>query len=226
MPSFHCPICGKPVRDPEGKPFKRLLCTKCHSPLYRDQTGRALVGEPPLEDEYAKVKEQVRGWLAQVPVKKVAMGLAAVVILWMGLSYLLRPADRLEPAALEAAQAFAGDDLTTLKSMAVPGTAADLALWFAEVHPWLIRAREKWRGMTEVVEAHVTIEDRREKKGIAGLSIHMGFGTNLNVGLADPSLATAGAPPQVDLETYWTLNRWGHWKLDGRETYARVKGSQ
>jgi hypothetical protein len=226
MPALRCPICGKPVRDPEGKPYTRLLCTKCHTPLYRNRAGEAVVGEPPAEDEYAKLKKELEAKLAQVPVKKVVIGLAALFVLWMGVRYALRPADRIDQAAQEAARAFAEDDLSALKSMAAPDTVDDLALWFAEVHPWLTRAREKWHGMNEVVEAHVAKEDRRERKGVAGLSIHAGVGTNRDIGLASPLEATASALPQVDVETHWTLNRWGHWKLDGRETYARVRGNR
>jgi hypothetical protein len=222
MRAHPCPICGKTVRDPEGKPEARLLCTKCHTPFYVNASGRVVVGEPTAEDEFEKVKKQVQEKLTQVPVKKVVIGLAALVLVWLGVSFLLRPADQLRNAAESAAQAFAGDDLATLKSLAAPDTVADLTLWFQEVHPWLVQARQKWQGKAEIVEAHVVKENRQEGKGVAGLSIHTGVGTARDVGLANPTEATASAPPQVDVETQWTLDKWGHWKLDGQETYARA----
>jgi hypothetical protein len=189
-------------------------------------SGRAVVGEPIAEDEFEKVKKQVREKLTQVPVKKVVIGLAALALIWLGVSYLFQPADQLGQAAELAARAFAGDDLDTLKSLAVPNTVADLTLWFREVHPWLVQARQKWQGKTEVVEAHVVKEDRQEGKGVAGLSLHTGLGTARDLGLANPTEATATAPPRVDVETQWTLDEWGHWKLDGQETYARIRGSR
>jgi hypothetical protein len=223
-------MCGRTVPDPVGKPETRLVCAKCHTPFYVNTSGRAIIGEPPAVDEYEKVKRQVREKAAQVPVKKIVLGVAAVVVAWLGLSYLFRPAERLDRAAEAAGRAFVGDDLAALKSLAAPDTDADLALWFAEVHPRLMRARERWHGVEEVVEVHVAKEDRKESKGVAGVSIHPGGagpGIGDTLGLANPAEATASAPPQaVDLDTEWTLDKWGHWRLDGRETLAKVRGGR
>ena len=74
----------------------------------------------------------------------------------------------------------------------------------------------------EVVEVHVAQEDRAARKGSVGVSIHPGGGLGHDVSLADPAAATANASAPVDLVLDWTLDRWGHWKLDGHETYAKA----
>jgi hypothetical protein len=220
-------MCGSQIRGLEATPFTRHSCKKCHSPFYVNEAGRAFVGEPPAapDVDIEQLKQKVRQTLAQIPVKKVVAGLAALVLAWLGMGYLFRPEERLNQVADLAAKALADHDVAYLKSIAATDTDADVARWFEQVYPRLVHARGYWNGMEEVVEAHVAKEDRNEKKGIAGLSIHAGAGNARDVSLADPSRATSAAPPQVDVETQWTLDQWGHWKLDGRETLARVQSN-
>jgi hypothetical protein len=232
----NCPLCGTPARLPRASATTQFVCKKCHTPFYI-KAGRAVVGEArsvslrsdegvPSVEELEAMKERLQGKL-QENLQKVSIGkvatwagaaVAAVVVLYV----LLRPAERLDKVAERAGQAFSHDDVSYLKSIAAPGTAEDVVRWFDEVHPRLVQMRERWSKKDEVVDVHVAQEDRDRRTGTVGLSIHPGAGTARDVSLADPSAATAGADVPVDLSTSWTRSRWGGWRLDGRETLARL----
>ncbi len=68
--------------------------------------------------------------------------------------------------------------------------------------------------------------DESEGTGVALLSVHpAALGSTRDVALADPAAATAAAPVPFGVETVWIRNRWGHWKLDGHATLAKVQGT-
>jgi hypothetical protein len=185
------------------------------------------VGEPPdVEIELAAIKEQVREKLNQVPVQKIVTGLVTLLVVGMALYLLFGPSEKLEGPAQAAGQALADNDLASLKSIAASGTADDVARWFAEVHARLADSRENWTGKEEAVEVGIGPGDPAKRKGSAVIKIHPVFGLGLDTSLADPAAATASAAAPFEVETAWTLNRWGHWKLDGRETYALAHPKQ
>ncbi len=91
-------------------------------------------------------------------------------------------------------------------------------------HLRLVQARQRWLGgKEEVAESHVGQEDRSQRKGSVMLSIHRVVGTGIDLSLANPAAATASADAPFDVETDWTLSRWGRWQLDGHATYAKVQ---
>jgi len=220
----NCPLCGSLVRAPGAKTHSRLLCKKCHAPLHLSKTGTAVVGEPPdVEQEYQELKQKVHQELKRVPVKKIVLGSAVVLTLGVVLYALFGPAERLERAAERAARALAGGDLNTLKSLAAPDTADDVALWYETVQPQLAKTRQQWAGKDEVVEAHVAEEDHAQRKGAASVTVHSASSGTRDVSLANPAEATAPPSAPFEVATDWTLSGWGRWKLDGHKTYARVR---
>jgi hypothetical protein len=222
MAELNCPLCGSQVRVPHAKTHERFLCKKCHTPFHLNKSGSAVVGEPPdLEEELKEIKQKLQLLRERFPVRRIVAGLAVLLVVGLSLSYLLQPAERLDRAAERAARAFAENDLAYLKSTAALGTSDDVVRWFDEVHPRLVQERERWHGQKEVVEVHVAQEDRAQRKGSVGVSIHPGVGTARDVTLANPVEATASAAAPVDLNMAWTLDRWGRWKLDGRATFAK-----
>jgi len=204
-------------------PRNRYLCKKCHTPFHLDKSGTPVVGEEPAVDEFEVVKQKVREEVDKLPVKKILMGLAALLLVWFGAKYLLRPTDRLDLAAEKAAKAVAENDPEYLKSIAAPDTAEDVGRWFDQVRTRLDQARQRWNGKEEAVEVHVKQEDQEKRKGEVGVVIQPTVGSARDVTIANPAEATASAPTPVDLEMVWTLNKWGHWTLDGRETYAMAR---
>ncbi len=224
---IRCPVCGSPVRVPSAEAHTRYSCKKCHSPFHVNKSGAAVAGEPPdVERELEELKQKLRQNLDRIPVRRVLAGLAAVVVVGLALYYLLRPAQRLEDPAQEAGQALADKDLDTLRSLAAPGMDEDVARGFEEVHPRLVQARAGWFGRDEVVEVRMGQEDPAGRKGTAVISIHpAALGSTRDVAIADPSAATASSATPVDVETVWTLDGWGRWGLDGRETYAKARPS-
>jgi hypothetical protein len=216
-----------PVRVPKAEIEARYLCKKCHTPFYLNESKQAVIGDPPdVEEKVEALKQKVREKAEKVPVKKIIIGLSVLLVAWVAWRVLFGPPERLESVAKEAAQALADNDPASLRGFAEKGTDDDVVRWFDVVSPQLANARQRWTSKDEVVEVHVAKEDRDQRKGVVGLSIHPGVATGgLDVSLANPAAATAGAAAPVDVETNWVLNRWGHWKLDGRETYAKVHPS-
>ncbi len=218
-----CPLCGSLVSASEAKSYSRLACNKCHTDLHVGKDGSFVIGEPPDVDlQYQDLKREIRHLAGQFPTRKVVTGLAVLLILGLGLYSLFGPVDRLDSVAEQAARAIADDDQVTLESLAVPGTTDNLRRWYEAVHPQLVQDRQKWGGKAEAVETHVAQEDQVQRKGAVGVSIHPVLTGARDVSLADPSQATAAAETPFEQATDWTLTRWGHWKLDGRATYARV----
>jgi hypothetical protein len=201
-----------------------LCCKKCLTPFHRNKHGDIVVGHPhvehhvdDVEQNLQELKQKSRDLLRRIPVKRIV----AVLVVGVSLMYLFRPAERLDRAAQRAAQAFAHDDEDYLESIAAPGTAAAVARWFNAAHRRLVQRRAGWYAPTEVIEVHVMEEDRSHGKGLVGVSIHPGVGTGLDVTLANPAAATAGAPSPFNFETVWTQSRWGRWMLNGRDTNVR-----
>jgi hypothetical protein len=226
MAELTCPLCGLPVRVPKVETNTTFVCKKCHSPFHLNAAKQAILGDPPdVELEFQAIKQQVIQKIGEIPAKKIGAGLAALLVVWIAWSFLFGPKESLAHAAEAAAQALAQNNPSYLKSIAVSGTADDVGRWFDEVYPRLIQAREKWSSKGEAVDVLVAQEDPAQHKGVVGVSIHPIMGSARDVSLADPSAATAGAPSPLDLVLNWTLSRWGRWKLDGHETYARVHPS-
>ena len=135
-------------------------------------------------------------------------------------------AQRLDAVGKKAAQALAENDVNYFKSVAASGTEDDVSRWFDAVHSRLVQARERWHGgKEEVVESDVGQEDRGQNKGAITLSIHRTLGPGIDLSLADPSAATAPIDAPFEVDTEWTVGRWGRWQLDGRATYAKVRPS-
>jgi hypothetical protein len=187
----------------------------------------AVLGEPPsIEVDLAEAKEKLHEAMAKAkePAKKAAIGAGAVLALGLALYVFFGPADHLERTAKRAADALAAGDASTIKGMAASGTEEEVGRWYEEAHRRLVNARERWYGgKDEAIEVRVGQEDKAQRKGGAGISIHPALAGGLDVSLANPAAATAGADSPFDIETNWVLDRWGHWHLDGHESYAKVQ---
>ena len=224
MAELTCPLCKLPVRVPKAEINTEYLCKKCHTPFHLNEAKQAVVGQPPdIEKQVQLMKEKLRQKVKQVPVRRIVTGLSALILALVAYRLLFASAEPLQRVAQEAAQAIADNDPGTLEGIAYSGTSEDVDRWFKEVAPRLVEARQKWNTKEEVVEVHVGLEDTAQKKGHTVVSIHPGVPTGgLDVSLANPAAATAAAQSPFEVEMNWTLNRWGHWKFDGRETYAKA----
>ncbi|MCA1685800.1 MAG: hypothetical protein LC745_07390 [Planctomycetia bacterium] len=223
MVTLNCPLCGSTVRAPSDRPNEQLSCKKCHSPFYLDRNRNAVVGVPPgVERDVDEIKQKVKEKLEGFPVKQAVGGLALLLVVGAALSYLLRPADPLQPAALKAAQAFADDKLDDLKAMAAPGTEADLTRWFNDSRPQFLSLRERWQGKPEVVEVGIAAEDKERRVGATSFAVHPGTGNARDVSLTGPGEMLAGAIAGFDGAMNWTLSPRGHWEIDGRATYQTL----
>jgi hypothetical protein len=231
MTMVNCPLCGNPVRVLSVEIQRGYFCSKCHTPFHVNRAGTAVVGEPKAVDVDASLREMKQGVnerLAGIPIKKIVVGLSALLVALVVWAVFFGPAETMEHAAKKAAQALAENDRDYLVSIADPGTAGDLSRWFDEAHGGLLRARQSWQGAAgqdETVDVHVTREDQTNRKGEAMVSIHPVAGPR-DVWLANPSAATATAIVPFDTYTLWTLNGWGRWRIDGHATYARAHGTQ
>ena len=233
MNVLYCPICGSAVQAQHVDAETCLCCKKCLTPFHRNKDGDVVVGEPrgvdrELEDverELEELKRKLRDLRERIPVKRIVAGLAAVLLVGVSVSYLFGPAERLDRAAERAARAFAEDDEDYLESIAAPGTAAEVARWFAAAHRRLVQQRARWYGPAEVIEVHVAEEDRSRGRGVVGVSIHPGVRTALDVSLADGAAATASDPSPFNVETVWTRGWWGRWLLDGHDTSVRFNST-
>jgi hypothetical protein len=178
------------------------------------------VGDPPdVEQDVEALKQKVRETVSTFPVRKVVGALAFAVLAWMTVSYLLRGADPLKPAAERAAKAFAEGDLSYLKSIAAPETADDLARWYEEAHPILDLQRGRWHGKNEVVEVGIGAEDKAARVGFTAFSVHPATGNARDVSIGNPDQSTEGNVGSFDSRMDWVLSRGGHWELNGRAMY-------
>jgi hypothetical protein len=219
---LNCPLCGSPVRAPSAKTYTRLHCRKCHTPLHLNRAGAATIGEPPdVVQDLEEWKQTLRDFRSRIPIKQIVTILVAVLVVAVPVRYLLGPSQGLAQAAEGAAHAIAANDVGHIRSIAASGTSDDAARWFDEAHRRLGQQREHWYAKEEVIEVHVASEDRSQRKGVVGISIHPGVGSARDVSLADPAAATASAASPCNLETVWTQDWWGRWMLDGRDTNAR-----
>jgi hypothetical protein len=223
MTGRRCPLCESPLGTTGLKPYARLTCRKCHADLYLDKAGSLVIGDPPdVDEQFRELKEDVGRLVARFPVRKVAAGLALLLVLVVGARYLFGAPERLEVVAEEAARAIASDDPAALTSFAAPGTTEDVRRWYDVVHARLVQLRAQWGGKAEAVEVHIGQKDPDQHKGSVGIAINPVSSGARDVSLADPSNATAAALTPFGELTDWTLTRWGGWKLDGRATYAKV----
>jgi hypothetical protein len=223
MVTLTCPLCGSPVKVPKATPHVRLSCSKCHSPFHLNRALEPVLGSPPdIEQDVEELKQKVRQELKKFPARKVAIGLGAVLVAFVTLSYLLRPAETLKSAAERAARAFADGDMDYLKSIAAPGTEDDVGRWYQQTHPGLVQQRERWHGKAEVIEVGVAGEDAAQGKGSTAFSIHPGTGNARDVSLANPDQTTEAAFGSFDSRVDWVRGRGSHWAIDGRETYAKA----
>lgn len=223
MVELDCPLCGSPIRAPNTRPHTRLHCRKCHSPLHLDKAGRAVIGEPPdvLED-VEELKQKVREIRDRIPVRRIVTTAAAILIVGLPAYFLLGASPSLAQAAQEAARAVAANDAGYIRSIAAWGTSDEAGKWFEEAHRQLNRQRETWYVKGEVTEVQVGSQGPSEGKCVVGITIRPGVGSARDVSLADPSAATAAAPAPCNLETVWTHDWLGRWRLDGRDTNARL----
>jgi hypothetical protein len=220
-----CPLCGSRIALPHARINTRYTCRKCHSPFHFNKDCTAVVGEPPtIESELAESKQKLQEAMERVPLKPILKGVIALLGVLIVGDMLFGPAERLDHAGEKAAHALAENDASYLKSIAVSGTADDVGRWFDVVYPRLVEARQRWQGgKEEVVESHVGQEDKAQRKGSVTISIHRVLAGGLDLSLANPSAATASADSPADVDTEWTLSRWGRWQLDGRATLAKVQ---
>ena len=223
MPLITCPLCGSDVKIPNRTPHLPLLCRKCHSPFHLDRAGTAILGRPPdVERDVEELKQLVREKVREFPVKKVVGAVGFLLIAGLLLSYLLRGNDLLQPAAESAAQAFAANDLDTLKSMAVSGTTDALARWYEETHPALVQQRGRWNGKPEAVEIGVEAIDPATRQGASAFCVRLAAGNGRDGSFVSNGEFTTNTEGAFDSALVWTLSPSGHWLIDGQKTYAKL----
>jgi hypothetical protein len=223
MPVLNCPLCGAKVTVEHVATNTRQFCKKCHTPFHLNKDWEGVIGEPPdAVAELEELKQKIRQKVKRFPVGRVVAVAAAVVVAWVVLSTFFGPTERLDRVAERAAQAIADNDPAYLESIAAPDTAEDVARWFDAVHPKLVQERQRWSSLDEAVDVHVTKEDKAQHTGVVGISIHPAPGPTRIMALSSPDVTVAPTVP-FDVETSWTLDRWGRWKLDGRATYAKAR---
>ena len=217
MIDLNCPNCGRAGSAPREKHFVRLLCKACKQPFYLTDSGQALQGDPPppegsKEPRQAKAHEPTLSELeerekrlARTALTSVGGVVATLVLGWFVWGFLKPGPEHLNPIASKAVQAFVDDDLAYLKSIATPESVNDLVKWFDEAHPKLDRARGQWKDKTPLVEFQAVGEDHDRRLGLSQASLRPSSGES--------------AQAAVDLPMCWTLDKEGHWRLDGGRTY-------
>lgn len=225
MPAVSCPLCGSRVRIPSPEIHTRLHCSKCHTMFHLNSDRVAVVGNPPdPEQDFVRLKQEVREKIERIPVKKVVGGLVAVILIYLTFSFVMRPAPTLERPAEKAGQALLNEDLSYLQSIAASGTDEDVTRWYESIQPQLNQFRSTWDGRDEAVDVHVDESDEDKTQRRVVISIHpAGPSSVRDISLADPSVASAPAAGSFDVLMVWTRSRWGGWNLDGQETYSTIQ---
>ncbi len=158
MASIVCPHCGRRGSVPTGKVNVRLHCPACHAGFHIAPGGRAIAGDPPppvtsehhAADKHVSSKVELIDHVLMdrmrmlVPLLKI---LALLVVIGLGMlswpvaSRLWTPLPAtLELRALMVGNAFVADDVATIKSLCMPGTAPDAGHWVQQLRPVLTAA--------------------------------------------------------------------------------------
>ncbi len=240
MLELACPNCGRMGTVAREKINTRFLCRKCHMPFYLNAQGRAFPGDPPIvpgspagggseeaiphrkhERQPAERgrlrgdREEAVGGLGQGGRRRV---LVAIVFGWGLWHYLSKPAAGLAEDVEKAAMAMAADDLGYLKSISTPESVADTVKWYDAVHPRFVKARKEWGGRSPSADVMAS-EDRAGRQGSSEAAIHAPTGT----ASASPGAAPGATAMPLNLYMVWSLDDEGHWKLNGKETFARFQ---
>lgn len=232
----NCPACDAEGRVPSDKINTGLVCKKCLRTFHITPSGRAVIGEPPNTgvtahpaeahphdiDHTADVDQLFEKLDKTLHRGARVAALLAVVLVGYGLYRWLQPAT-LDQQAVLTAMAFARNDLTTIREMALDGTSDEAVEWLDSVHPEfrdLVRRETLARPQAEILStkqdpSQGTAEVRARIR-LAESTAHRGI-----------SVVEASTTPVTDVSIdvpFVLANRgWGGWRLDGKRTIEEYR---
>ncbi len=234
MPEMNCPSCGAGGRIPRDKIGARLVCKKCLKVFHVTASGQAVLGEPPAPKVVAKEKisrdptgyqttealDELASRVAKIklPTTK-TMGIAAGVLLVVGLVYWLFSRQSLETRARKVAEAIASSDIKKIVDIAVPGTETAVIVWYADIYKDYLDVKLVL-GRTPFIK----IEIPGSSGSDSGLAIARFSGQgpqSAAPGLADamqPIPSLSNVKDSLDVRLYFVIDAMGNWLLDGNRT--------
>lgn len=230
MIQLECPSCHRAGSIRRLQTNIRLVCKKCHAVFHMHQDGRAVLGEPPMalkkadrSQKFSKLTKSfsLGDWKSYLPDGELSPKKG--MVLFAGLGFILaivlllnRSPEGLDTLATSTVNAFVNNnDSGRLKAIATPSTAEFVEEWAEAVRPQLDKLRKKSEGSDISVSIVVIDQNKRKRKGQVTAFLSSGLGSVV----AAQSTSTGGRPqPPLELPIFWILDRWGHWRLDGRQT--------
>jgi hypothetical protein len=242
MPDISCPACGAGGRVPREKMHTRLVCRKCLQVFHLSPSGKAMLGEPPVQKE-ALIKERapkeassvelsgafddLASRLSKIKLPKVSpqtLGIVAGIVLLACAGYWFFSKQSLEKRSETVAKAIMNADMKTVIELAAPGTEMDAIRWCNDAVRQYGDVKISMAGMDARVKLKV-LSDSSSGPAVV-VAQFSSEGTRLDgKAYAEsiqpvPSLSNTNA--MLELPLYWVKDFWGNWVLDGKRTAERT----
>jgi hypothetical protein len=239
---LECPKCGLNGWTLVTRVDRRFRCRRCRTRFYIDRLGNITPGEPapPRIDSTRRSIDPVgafaRWWQRRSQLSKLALCLAATVVLATATYWQFRPGpslpESLAARAAYAADAFARNNDSALRTIALPETTQLIVPWLRNFRPasW---GNELGDGQFVDVEVHVLGQNFvqgtalvRARVGVLPASASRRSGMQPQNEQADnphDAVVPAGAidaapiatdPDEKNLILFWKMGKSGHWLLD------------
>jgi hypothetical protein len=231
MPTIdlECPNCGRGGTVSAEKAHSRLVCRKCHMVFHMNQSGRTVLGEPPVEsirgdrsgtqtaESKAKARKAVEFNLPEVTTTHL-LTLAGILLLagavygfmtWGG------PSDNLQARAQTLVDALAKNDIEGVKASAASGQSDDAVRFYENARQKLEPLRKLPGGETLLTSVLVVEMSPNSKKGqVVGIFVPS-KGSERNEKVA----REAGIDKStVELNLFWVTDGFGRWRLDATKS--------
>jgi hypothetical protein len=236
MIDMNCPGCGAGGRVPRDKTNVRLVCKKCLRVFHLTPSGHAVLGEPPVAKDSPKVKEvheygyELRGpvdsvldSIAKFKMPKVSgrtMGIAAGLVVAIGLGFLIFSRQSLEKRNETMIRALMTTDMKSVMDFSVPGTEMETIMWYNNTYKDYMDLKLALGGQDAGVKVNVLDEG---KNGLAVVVTQLSAeGTRLHgagiTELFETIPSRSNAKSMLELHTYWVKDGFGNWRFDGKRS--------
>lgn len=232
----NCPACAAEGRIPKDRINTALSCKKCLRTFHIRPSGQAVIGEPlhtGVTSIHPEVHHQAVDHTADVDQvfdkinktfhRLTRLGLAlAVVLACYGVYHWFQPAS-LEEQAVATSSAFARNDLTSLRELALPETSDQAVEWLDVAHPEfrdLVRQNPLAVPITEILSIK---HDPEQKSAEILARITLTEPVDQRRGIVTDASRAPLSGQYIEVPFVLADRGWDGWRLDGKRTIAAFR---
>jgi hypothetical protein len=241
MVDISCPGCGAGGRVPREKMNTRLVCKKCLRVFHLTPSGKAVLGEPPVQKEAPAERasadaarpeltgafDDLTERLGKIKLPRVSLrtlGFVAGALLAGCLVFWLLSKQTIEQRSQTVAKAIMATDMKTVIDIAAPGTEMDAIRWFNEAYRKYADVKIALAGIDAKVKLNV-LSDGSSGPAVV-VAQFSSEGTRLDgqayAASMQPVPSLSNTSAMLELPLYWVKDFWGTWVLDGTKTAERL----